>query len=445
MLALARLGRRRVMNGLDAETLSMTLDAIRDFTAARLPDQVLLDLDARDECPVDVVRAMCGEELGIQLLFIPEEYGGMGGNSFDVYRVCELLARVDLGVATSLFATFLGSDPITVGATPEQKKEWLTRIAEEGLLFAYGATEPAAGSDLGALKTTAQPVIEEGVTVAYRISGQKQWISNGGLADAYTILANTPGGPSWFVVDRGVPGFTNGKPEDKHGIRASNTAALFLDDVEVDLDRLVGGVEGQGLQQAQAVFGSTRLMVAAFGHHQAREAEHGLGLLEPLPLPPADQPVEVHLHVVEEQRGGVAGADAVLVLGLAVREPGDAAVHHEPRGPARRVRQDRVRVGQPAVRDPLLLPADPVGDGDALLDDRQRGGLQRAEVASGGRLGGPVREQEPRLGDLGQPLLLLLWRRPDGDGVAAEERGEQRSGHAEIHAGEQLAHAIHVE
>jgi len=253
------------MNGIDADTLSMTLDAIREFTADRLPDQVLLDLDERDECPEDVVRAMSGEELGISLLFVPEEYGGMGGNSFDVYRVCELLARVDLGVATALFATFLGSDPITVGATPEQKKEWLTRIAEEGLLFAYGATEPAAGSDLGALKTTALPVIEEGVTVAYRISGQKQWISNGGLADAYTILANTPGGPSWFVVDRGVPGFTNGKPEDKHGIRASNTAALFLDDVEVDLDRLVGGVEGQGLQQAQAVFGYTRLMVAAFG------------------------------------------------------------------------------------------------------------------------------------------------------------------------------------
>src|SRR6266508_4042170 len=253
------------MNDIDADTLSMTLDAIREFTADRLPDQVLLDLDERDECPEDVVRAMSGEELGISLLFVPEEYGGMGGNSFDVYRVCELLARVDLGVATALFATFLGSDPITVGATPEQKKEWLTRIAEEGLLFAYGATEPAAGSDLGALKTTAQPVIEEGVTVAYRISGQKQWISNGGVADAYTILANTPGGPSWFVVDRGVPGFTNGKPEDKHGIRLSNTAALFLDDVEVDLDRLVGGVEGQGLVQAQQVFGYTRLMVAAFG------------------------------------------------------------------------------------------------------------------------------------------------------------------------------------
>ena len=100
---------------------------------------------------------MCSpDKLGIQLLFIPEEFGGMGGGAFDVYCVCEEMARIDLGVATAVLATFLGSDPITVGATPEQKKIWLTRIAEEGLLFAYGATEPEAGSDLGALRTTAE-------------------------------------------------------------------------------------------------------------------------------------------------------------------------------------------------------------------------------------------------------------------------------------------------
>ncbi len=131
--------------------------------------------------------------------------------------------------------------------------------------MAYGATEPEAGSDLGALKTVAVPVTEDGVVVSYRITGRKQWISNGGVADLYSILANTPGGPTWFVLDRGTDGFTNGKPENKHGIRLSNTAALFLDDVAVDADRLVGGVEGQGLVQAQQVFGYTRLMVAAFG------------------------------------------------------------------------------------------------------------------------------------------------------------------------------------
>jgi alkylation response protein AidB-like acyl-CoA dehydrogenase len=251
--------------GLDPETLGMTVEAIRDYAAKRLTPERILELDHADECPLDIVRGMCSDELGIQLLFLPEEYGGMGGSTFDVYRVCETMARIDLGVATSVLATFLGSDPINVGATADQKKTWLTRIAEEGLLFAYGATEPEAGSDLGAMKTSAEPVTEGGAVVAYRLNGRKQWISNGGICDVCTVLALAPGGPSWFVVDPSTEGFAAAKPEDKHGIRLSNTAALFLDDVVVPADRLVGGVEGQGLTQAQQVFGYTRLMVAAFG------------------------------------------------------------------------------------------------------------------------------------------------------------------------------------
>jgi acyl-CoA dehydrogenase len=248
------------------KTLKLSLKSLREFAKKRLPDETLIELDARDECPLEIVRHMCSpDKLGIQLLFIPEEFGGMGGGAFDVYCVCEEMARIDLGIATAVLATFLGSDPITVGATPEQKKLWLGRIAEEGLLFAYGATEPEAGSDLGALRTTADRVNENGRVTGYKITGNKQWISNGGIADACTILANTPTGPSWFIVEKGAKGFSHDKPEDKHGIRLSNTAALALDNVYVDADRLVGGVEGQGLNQAQAVFGYTRLMVAAFG------------------------------------------------------------------------------------------------------------------------------------------------------------------------------------
>jgi alkylation response protein AidB-like acyl-CoA dehydrogenase len=248
------------------KTLNLSLKSLKDFAKKRLPDETLQELDARDECPLEVVRHMCSpDKLGIQLLFIPEEFGGFGGGAFDVYLVCEEMARIDLGVATAVLATFLGSDPITVGATPEQKKYWLTRIAEEGLLFAYGATEPNAGSDLGALESTADRVMQDGKVVGYKINGSKQWISNGGIADAYSVLANTPSGPSWFVVEKGTPGFAHDEPEDKHGIRLSNTAALSFTDVYVDADRLLGGVEGQGLIQAQAVFGYTRLMVAAFG------------------------------------------------------------------------------------------------------------------------------------------------------------------------------------
>jgi alkylation response protein AidB-like acyl-CoA dehydrogenase len=248
------------------KTLKLSLKSLKEFAKKRLPDETLIELDERDECPLEIVRDMCSpDKLGIQLLFIPEEFGGMGGGTFDVYCICEEMARIDLGIATSVLATFLGSDPITVGATPEQKKLWLSRIADEGLLFAYGATEPEAGSDLGALRTTADAVVKDGRTVGYKLNGNKQWISNGGIAGAYTVLANTPSGPSWFIVESGAKGFTHDEPEDKHGIRLSNTAALAFNDVYVDADRLIGGVEGQGLNQAQAVFGYTRLMVAAFG------------------------------------------------------------------------------------------------------------------------------------------------------------------------------------
>ncbi|HEY1277843.1 MAG TPA: acyl-CoA dehydrogenase family protein [Thermoleophilaceae bacterium] len=251
--------------GLDGETLDFTLESISEFARRELPESLLIELDERDEFPEELVRKMCGEELGVQLLFIPEEFGGMGGGAVDVYRVCERMATIDLGVATSVLATFLGSDPITVGGTDEQKQRWMSRIADEGILMAYGATEPDAGSDLASLKTTAKPISDNGEVSGYRITGAKQWISNGGVAELATVLALAPGGPSWFVVESGTEGFTHGEPEDKHGIRLSNTAALFLEDVEVAADALVGGAEGQGLTQAQQVFGFTRLMVAAFG------------------------------------------------------------------------------------------------------------------------------------------------------------------------------------
>src|SRR5690349_17111032 len=186
--------------GLDRETLEMLLETVQDYVTHALPDERQLELDHEDVCPEDLVRAMCGDELGVQLVFIPEEFGGMGGGTFDVYRLCEQMARLDLGVATSVLATFLGADPLFVGATPEQKALWLGRIAEEGTLFAYGATEPDAGSDLAALKTTATPIVEDGVVTSYRIDGRKQWISNGGIADVTTVLALAPGGPSWFIV-----------------------------------------------------------------------------------------------------------------------------------------------------------------------------------------------------------------------------------------------------
>jgi alkylation response protein AidB-like acyl-CoA dehydrogenase len=254
------------MIGLDTETRDMVLSTLHDYAARKLKPEYLRELDEKDEFPAQVLKDLYDpDQFGLHLIFIPEEYGGLGGGAYDVYCVSEAMARVDLGIATGVLATFLGTDPIVVGATPEQKKLWMGRIADEGLLVAYGATEPQAGSDLGTLTTRAEPVEEDGKLVGYKLSGRKQWISNGGVAKLYTILANAPGGPSWFVMEAGQPGFSYGKPEDKHGIRASNTAALFLDDVYIPAENLVGGVEGKGLAQAQAVFGYTRLMVGSFG------------------------------------------------------------------------------------------------------------------------------------------------------------------------------------
>lgn len=251
--------------GIEQSELEMIVEAIRDFATESFPTSRLLELDHNDEFPIEEIRQMCGDGLGIHLIFIPEEFEGMGGGAWDSYKVCEAMARIDLGVATGIFATFLGADPIVFGATEAQKKKWLTKIAVDGLLMAYGATEPDAGSDLGALRTTATPVEEDGKIIGYKLNGNKQWISNGGYADLYTILAKAPGGPTWFVLEKGAEGFSYGIPEDKHGIRTSNTAALSLEDVFVPVENLLGDVEGKGLFQAQLVFGYTRLMVAAFG------------------------------------------------------------------------------------------------------------------------------------------------------------------------------------
>ena len=251
--------------GLDTETLNMVVSAINDFAAQRLPPDMLRELDCQDHCPESILRDMYGPQFGVHLLFIPEAYGGLGGGAYDVYRVSEAIARVDLGVASAVLATFLGLDPIVVGGTAEQKRKWMSRVAEQGLLVAYGVTEPTAGSDLAASRTRADPVYEDGNLIGYRLTGNKQFITNGGIADLYTILAVAPGGFTFFIIEKGTEGFHPEKPEDKHGIRISDTAPLTLEDVFVPLENVVGGVEGQGMVQATEVFGYTRLMVAVFG------------------------------------------------------------------------------------------------------------------------------------------------------------------------------------
>lgn len=254
-----------MLAGLSLEERSMVLDLIAKLRTQVLTKEKILELDETETFPADIIRDLLSPEIGLQLLFIPEEFGGMGGGARDIAAISEEMAKICLGVSTAFLAIHLGTDPILVGGTPEQKERWLGEIAE-GRIVAYAVTEPEAGSNLASFKTTAQPVADDsGQVTAYRINGNKQFISNGSFADLYTVLAQTPEGPSFFVVERGTEGFTPGKPEMKHGIRCSNTSALTFEDVMVPADHLIGGVPGKGLAQANEVFGYTRLMVAAFG------------------------------------------------------------------------------------------------------------------------------------------------------------------------------------
>jgi alkylation response protein AidB-like acyl-CoA dehydrogenase len=251
---------------MDPEVLSMVLDTIEKLERERLPLETKLELDKIGEFPAELMRFMLGPEIALHLIFIPEEYGGLGAGASEISIVSERMAKMDLAIATSFLGICLGMDPIRVGATPEQKEKYMGRIAEEGLIVAYAVTEPEAGSNVQALKTKAEPVLDDtGKVTGYKLNGQKQFITNGGVADLYTILADAPGGPSFFVVEAGSEGLISGKHEDKHGIRASDTCPLTLEDLFVPVENLVGGVEGQGLKQANQVFGYTRLMVATFG------------------------------------------------------------------------------------------------------------------------------------------------------------------------------------
>ncbi len=252
--------------GLAEDTRGMVLETMDKLFERDLPPQRQLALDEHEQFPEDLVRRMLSPEVGLHLVFLPEEAGGLGGGARDVCELSERMATVDLGVATAFLSIALGTDPILVAGTEEQRRHWLGRIAEEGLIVAYGVTEPEAGSNVAALRTTAARVPGgNGQIAGYRLNGAKQFITNGGVADLYTILAATPAGPSFFVVERGTPGLSAGKKEQKHGIRASDTAAVLLEDVQVPASHLMGGEEGQGLKQANKVFGYTRLMVGALG------------------------------------------------------------------------------------------------------------------------------------------------------------------------------------
>jgi alkylation response protein AidB-like acyl-CoA dehydrogenase len=272
-------GTHRPQGGLDEETRQMVVDTVRQLAKRLLTKKAVLEWDRKEIFPEAAIREMLSPEIGLQLLFIPEEYGGMGGGALDCCAVTREMSKICLGVGTAFFAIQLGSDPIIVGGTEAQKQKWLGAVAEGRSLVAYAVTEPEAGSNLASLKTKAEPVLgDDGRISGYRINGSKQFISTGGYADFVTVLAHTPEGPTFFVVEKGTEGFEQHKGEEKHGIRASNTSPLTFSDVFVPVENMVGDAPGKGLKQANQVFGYTRLMVAAMALGAGDAAIEGIAV-----------------------------------------------------------------------------------------------------------------------------------------------------------------------
>jgi butyryl-CoA dehydrogenase len=220
------------------------------------------ELDEKEEFPWEIMR-VCGEA-GLFGVSISEEYGGFGGGELENCLAVEELSRVCLGVATSYAGSGLGAHPIMLYGSPEQRKKYLPDIAKGKRLAAFGLTEADAGSDASAIRTVA---VRKGD--GYILNGTKQWITNGGEAEIYSIIAMTdrtkgPRGASAFILEKGMTGFEFGKKEKKMGIRASATRELIFRDCYVPKENLIGR-EGMGFIITMKTFDRTRPGVGAQG------------------------------------------------------------------------------------------------------------------------------------------------------------------------------------
>jgi butyryl-CoA dehydrogenase len=223
---------------------------------------VRAELDEKEEFPWEIVKISA--EAGLMGVSMPEEYEGFGGGILEYCLVAEELSRVCLGIATSVVASGLGAMPILLFGNSDQKKKYLPDIAKGRRLAAFGLTEADAGSDAGAIRTTATRKGE-----GYVLNGTKQWITNGGEAEIYSIIAMTdrskgPRGASALIVEKGTPGFNFGKKEKKMGIRSSATRELVFQDCFVPKENLIAK-EGMGFIATMRTFDRTRPGVGAQG------------------------------------------------------------------------------------------------------------------------------------------------------------------------------------
>ncbi len=238
---------------------------IRELTAQISREKIRpirAELDENEQFPWDIMKTLAQADLFG--LYIPEQYGGMGGGIFENCLAVEKLGEACIGIATSFAASGLGAYPILLYGSEELKQKYLPQIASGKKLAAFGLTEPGAGSDVSGIRTTA---VRDGNH--YIINGSKQWITNGGEAEIYSVLAITdrakgPRGASFFVMEKGDPGFVFGKKEKKLGIRASATRELIFQDCRIPADQLIGR-EGLGFIIAMKTFDKSRPGIGALG------------------------------------------------------------------------------------------------------------------------------------------------------------------------------------
>jgi len=238
------------------------LDLAESFTKNEIIPNAA-QYDASGEYPWPVIKK--AHETGLMNLHVPEQYGGMGLGTLDGCLITEKMAYGCTGIMTALEANGLGSMPIMIAGNEEQKKKYLTRLIEEPLMCAYGVTEPGAGSDVAGIKTKAEKKGNEWV-----INGQKMWITNGGVANFYFVLARTNPDPkcpaskafTGFIVDADTPGVTPGRKEKNMGQRCSDTRGITFEDVVVPQENVLIG-EGAGFKVAMGAFDKTRPPVAA--------------------------------------------------------------------------------------------------------------------------------------------------------------------------------------
>ncbi len=221
---------------------------------------VAAQYDESAEFPWDLVKLFA--ELDFFRLCIDFDYGGMGGGVTELAIITEELSRACGGIALSVAGTALGIFPLILYGTDEQKKKYLLDVADGKKLAGFCLTEPDAGSDAGAIKTRAEKKGDK-----YILNGKKHFITNGGVAKLYTVIAMTDPakgsrGASAFIVEDGTTGLSYGKKENKMGIRASATTEVIFEDCEIPADNLIGR-EGQGFAVAMKTLDKSRPGVAA--------------------------------------------------------------------------------------------------------------------------------------------------------------------------------------